>query len=38
MADGRFKKNNKIQPTKSRSQDQVKNAMLGALLLNLLMI
>lgn len=36
MADARFKKNNKIHLTKSRSQDQVKNAMLGAVLLILL--
>lgn len=38
MADARFKKKHKIQLTKSRSQDQVKNAVLGAVLLNLLMI
>lgn len=36
MADARFKKNNKIHLTKSSPQDQVKNAMLGAVLLILL--
>lgn len=35
---GLKKKKKKIQLTKSRCQDQVKNAMLGAVLLNVLMI